>query len=416
MPKRLAVRRTMAVKYQTRGRYAVRTRNLAIVVLLLGGCSSREAPAGPPRPHVSVANPIVREVIDWDDYVGRFEAVQDVTVMPRVSGTITTIMFRNGQDVKAGQPLFVIDPRPFRAVYLQAAADLSKARATQTNAGTVFARAQKLLDAQKLSREDYKNRLAVRQAADADVDAKTAAVEAARLNLEFTTVATPVTGRVSDRRVSVGDTVVANATPLTRVVTLDPIWFDFEGAESFYLKYVRQDQSGERRSSRYAPNPVEVQLADETGYPHKGRMVFVDNAIDTRSGTIRAQAELPNPDGFLTPGMFGRARLLGSGAYKAMLIPDEAIVTDQTRRLVYVVGEDGGVAPRIVETGPLVIGLRVVRSGIAATDRGVLDGLARLQPGARVDTTLVKLEPRAEDTSPTSSPLSAPPSAAATPR
>jgi RND family efflux transporter MFP subunit len=406
----------MAVKYQTQGRYAARMRNLAIVVLLLGGCSSREAPAGPPRPHVSVANPIVREVIDWDDYVGRFEAIQDVTVMPRVSGTITEILFRNGQDVKAGQPLFVIDPRPFQAVHLQAVADLSKARATQTNASTVSARAQKLLDAQILSREDYENRLAALHAADADVDAKTAAVEAARLNLEFTTVAAPVTGRVSDRRVSMGDTVVANTTSLTRVVTLDPIWFDFEGAESFYLKYIRQDKAGERPSSRYVPNPVEVQLADETGYPHKGRMVFVDNAIDTHSGTIRAQAELPNPDGFLTPGMFGRARLLGSGAYKAMLIPDEAIVTDQTRRLVYVVGEDGAAAPRIVETGPLVVGLRVVRTGLVPTDKVVLDGLARLQPGARVETTLVKLEPRAEDTSPTSAPLSAPPSAEATPR
>jgi RND family efflux transporter MFP subunit len=221
---------------------------------------------------------------------------------------------------------------------------------------------------------------------------------------------------VSDRKVSVGDTVVANTTALTRVVTLDPIWFDFEGAESFYLKYIRQDKSGERGSSRYVPNPVEVQLADETGYPHKGRMVFVDNAIDTRSGTIRAQAEFSNPDGFLTPGMFGRARLLGSGTYTAMLIPDEAIVTDQTRRLVYIAGEDGAVAPRIVETGPIVAGLRVVRRGITSTDKVVLDGLARLQPGARVDTTLVKLEPRAEDTSPSSTPLSAPPSAQATTR
>jgi RND family efflux transporter MFP subunit len=386
------------------------------VVLLLGGCSSSEAPSPPPKPHVSVATPIVREVTDWDDYVGRFEAIQDVTVMPRVSGTITEILFRNGQDVKVGQPLFVIDPRPFRAVYLQAMADLAKAEATQANASTVSARAQKLLDAQILSREDYENRVATLHAADADVDAKTAAVEAARLNLEFTSVAAPVAGRVSDRRVSVGDTVVANTTPLTRVVTLDPIWFDFEGAESFYLKYVRQDQSGERRSSRYAPNPVEVQLADETGYPHKGRMVFVDNAIDTHSGTIRAQAELPNPDGLLTPGMFGRARLLGSGAYKAMLIPDEAIVTDQTRRLVYVVGDDGMVGPRLVETGPLVVGLRVVRTGLVPTDKVVLDGLARLQPGAHVDATLVKLEPRAEDTSPTSSPLSAPPSTQATTR
>ncbi len=359
---------------------------------------------------------MVREVIDWDDYVGRFEAIQDVAVMPRVSGTITTILFRNGQDVAAGQALFVIDPRPFRAIYLQAVADLDGAQASLANARTEYAHAQKLVAAQALSTEIHDTRLAALRSAEADVEARKAAVEAARLNLEFTTVIAPVKGRVSDRKVSVGDTVVANTTPLTRVVTLDPIWFDFEGAESFYLKYVRQDRAGERRSSRYAANPVEVQLADETGYPHKGHMVFVDNAIDTHSGTIRAQAELPNPDGFLTPGMFGRARLLGSGAYRAMLIPDEAIVTDQTRRLVFVVGADGTVATRPVETGPLVVGLRVVRSGLAATDRVVLDGLARLQPGVQVEAKLVKLKPLAADTSPRSSPLTAPPSAEATPR
>jgi len=416
MPNRSTAGCTMVVESQTSSN-ELTAHVLTVVALLLGGCSSQEAPAaGPPRPHVSVANPIVREVIDWDDYVGRFEAVQDVTLMPRISGTITEILFKNGQDVKAGQSLFIIDPRPFRAAYLQAVAALAKAQATQINAKTVFERAQKLLGVQALSKEEYDNREAALHSADADVEAQMAAVESARLNLEFTTVAAPVTGRVSDRKVSVGDTVVANMTPLTRVVTLDPIWFDFEGAESFYLKYARLDKSGDRRSSRNTPNPVEVQLADETGYPHKGRMVFVDNAIDTHSGTIRAQAELPNPDGFLTPGMFGRARLLASGVYKAMLIPDEAIVTDQTRRLVYVVGKDGAVAPRIVETGPLVIGLRVVRAGITATDKVVLDGLARLQPGARVDTTLEKLGPRAEDTSPTSAPLSAPPSTQATPR
>jgi RND family efflux transporter MFP subunit len=359
---------------------------------------------------------MVREVIDWDDYDGRFAAIQDVAVMPRVSGVITTILFRNGQDVTAGQPLFVIDPRPFRAIYLQAVADLAKAKANLANASTEYAHGQKLVAAQALSTELYDTRLAALRSAEADVDAQKAAVESARLNLEFTTVPSPVKGRVSDRKVSVGDTVVANTTQLTRVVTLDPIWFDFDGAESFYLKYVRQDLTGERRSSRYVANPVEIQLADETGYPHKGRMVFVDNAIDTHSGTIRAQAELPNPGGFLTPGMFGRARLLGSGAYKAMLVPDEAIMTDQTRRLVYVVDKDGMVAVRPVETGPLVVGLRVVRKGLDPADRVVLDGLARLQPGMPVDVTHVKLKPLAADTSPTSSPLTAPPSAEARPR
>ena len=381
-------------------------------LLALTACA-QEKPAPPPKPHVSVALPLVRDVVDWDAYTGRFEAIQDVAVTPRVSGTITQVLFRNGQDVKAGQSLFIIDPRPFHAAYQQALANLSRANATQVNAATELERARKLSGDAVLSKEDYDNRFAALKTADADIDAQKAAVETARLNLEFTTVISPVGGRVSDRRVSIGDVVVGNTTQLTRVVTLDPIWFDFEGAEAFYLKYVRQDVRGERRSSRYAHNPVEIQLADETGYPHRGQMVFVDNALDPRSGTIRAKAELPNPDGFLTPGMFGRVRLLGSGAYQAMLIPDESIVTDQTRRLVYVIGQDGAVGLRPVETGPMVVGLRVIRAGLAPTERVILDGLARLQPGMQVEATQTTLQPRAADTSPRSSPLTAPPSSEA---
>ena len=392
----------------------VRGRVIAAAALLVSGCGQ---PAPPPAgPHVSAAHPIVRQVVDWDDYVGRFQAVQDVTVTPRVSGTITQVLFRNGQDVKADQPLLVIDPRPFHAAYLLALANLAKARAVQANTAIQAADGKRLIKLQALGQEEYQSRVAAWQSAIADTQADEAAAESARLDLEFTTVTSPVTGRISEREVSIGDVVVANTTPLTRIVTLDPIWFAFEGAESFYLKYTRQDLSGQRRSSRYAANPVEVQLADETGYPHRGHMAFVDNAIDTHSGTIKAYAEFPNPDGFLAPGMFGRARLLGSGAYRAMLIPDEAIVTDQTRRLVYVVGKDGMIAERPVETGPLVVGLRVVRTGLSASDKVVLDGLASLQPGMRVEATLVTIKPMAADTSPRSSPLSAPPSAEATPR
>jgi len=365
---------------------------------------------------VSAAHPIVRRVVDWDDYVGRFQAVQDVTVTPRVSGTITQVLFRDGQDVKADQPIFIVDPRPFHAAYLQAVANLAKARAAQANAAIQAEDAAKLVKVNALSREVYESRVAASQSAIADTAAQRAAVESARLDLEFTTVHAPVAGRISQRQVSIGDVVVANTTPLTRIVTLDPIWFAFEGAESFYLKYVRQDQLGERRSSRYVANPVEIQLADETGYPHRGHMAFVDNAIDVHSGTIKAYAVLANPDKFLTPGMFGRARLLGSGAYQAMLIPDEAIVTDQTRRLVYVLDKNGVVAQRPVETGPLVIGLRVVKTGLKGSDVVVLDGLASLQPGAQVDASMVQIKPRAADTSPRSLPLTAPPSAEATPR
>jgi len=388
-------------------------RIIAAVALLVGCGPSQPKP---PEEHVSVAYPIVRKVVDWDDFVGRFQAPQTVTVTPRVSGTITEVLFRDGQDVKIGQKLFIVDPRPFRAVYDQAVANLDSARATLANAHTEFAHAQALITTHALSQEIYDMRLAALLAGEASVEQNKAAVEAARLNVEFTTVVSPVTGRISQRLISVGDVVVSNTTGLTTIVSLDPIWFAFEGAESFYLKYARQDVAGERRSSRYAQNPVEIQLADETNFPHRGRMAFVDNAIDPLSGTIKAYAEVPNPTGFLTPGMFGRVRLLGSGTYEAMLIPDEAIVTDQAQRLVYVVGKDGTVKEHNVETGPLVVGLRVIRGGIAPTDRIVLDGLASLQSGAKVEATLVTLKPRAEDTSPRSLPLTAPPPAEAQPR
>lgn len=381
---------------------------IGVAALTLAACKGQQPAPPPAPPRVSVATPIARDVTDWDDYVGQFEAVQDAAVMPRVSGTITQILFQNGQDVEEGQPLFIIDPRPFRAAYEQAIAATAGAQAALANAQTELARADELAKGNAISRKDYDSRIAALRTGTADVAARKAAEASARLDLEFTTVRAAIAGRISDRRVSTGDVVTAGSTLLTRIVTLDPIWFTFEGAESFYLKYVRQDRTGERRSSRYAPNPVDIQLADETDYPHRGHMVFVDNAIDPRSGTIRAHAELPNKDKFLTPGMFGRVRLLGSGTYHAMLIPDESIVADQARKLAYVVDEKGKVAARAVEVGPLVSGLRVVRSGLQATDRVVLDGLAQLQPGATVNATVVTLKPRAADTSPASQPLSAP--------
>ena len=388
---------------------------LAVAVVALAACGPNTSEA-PPKPHVSVAYPIVKKIIDWDDFIGRFEAIQNVAVTPRVSGAIVSVLFENGQDVKAGQPLFVIDPRPFRAAYLQALGDLDNAKAAESIAKANYERGEKLIAVDGLSREIYETRRAAEEQAVAQVEADKAAAETARLNLEFTAIKSPVDGRASDRKVSIGDIVTANITQLTTVVTLDPIWFTFEGAESFLLKYQREEKLGQRGSSRAVPNPLEIQLADENGYPHRGHMVFVDNAIDPQSGTIRAKAEFSNSDHFLTPGMFGRARLLASGAYQAMLIPDESIITDQTRRLAFVVEMSGKVAAREVETGPLVMGLRVIRSGLKASDKVVLDGLARLAPGMEVEATTIKLTPRAADTAPQSEPLSAPPSSQATPR
>lgn len=377
-------------------------------LVVLSACS-KTAPAPPPAPQVTAALPLQRDVVDWDEYVGRFEAVQDVELRPRVSGTIDRVLFSDGQHVRAGQALFVIDPRPYRATLAQAVAQGARAQAALANAQSELARAAKLLAAEAISREEYETKLANVRTAQADVGSAQANVATARLNLGFTTVRSPIAGMVSDRRVSKGNYATEGTLVLTRVVSTDPIWFSFEGAESFYLKYLRQAKNGERGSSRTTPNPVEVQLADESGFRWRGRMEFVDNAIDTNSGTIRAHAVIANPDGFLTPGLFGRARLLGSGSYRALLVPDEAITTDQTRKLVYVIGKDGKAASRPVETGPLVQGLRVVKTGLAPSDHVVIEGITNLQPGTAVKEKLVRMQPKAVDTAPQSAPASAPP-------
>jgi RND family efflux transporter MFP subunit len=392
-----------------------RTAAVLTVFALLGACSKgNQAPSAPPATHVSVALPLERDVTDWDEYVGKFEAPQSVNLAARITGVVTQILFRNGQDVKAGQPLFVIDPRPFRATLEQAEAQIASARATLTNAKSVAARSAELVKVQAVSKEELENDQAQVRTAQASLQAAIANADNARLNLSFTTVRAPVSGRVSDRRVSLGDQVVANQTLLTTVVSLDPIWFSFDGAETFYLKYLREAQKGQRGSSRNTGNPVEIQLSDETGYNWHGRMQFVDNALDPNTGTIRAHAVVANPNHFLTPGMFGRARLLGSGTYKAMLVPDEVITSDQSRKLVYVLGRDGKVVQRAVETGPEVQGLRAIRDGLAPTDLVVLDGIAALQPGMPVDAKRTVIKPRAADSTPDAPTVTAPQSSTAT--
>jgi RND family efflux transporter MFP subunit len=387
----------------------------ALASLPLTACASKKAEA-PPTPLVAVSRPLQKDVVDWDDYVGRFEAVQDVQVRPRVSGQITKIAFREGVEVKPGQFLFEIDPRPFQAALNQAKGQEARAAATFANARTERARAAALLEARAVSQEEFDQKVATERSANADLEAARATVEARALDLQFTTVRSPISGRISDKRVSIGDFVTAGQTVLTRVVSVDPIWFSFDGAENFYLKYIRQAERGERQSSRYAANPVDIKLADESSYRWHGRMSFVDNAIDKTSGTIRAHAVVANPDGFLVPGMFGRARLLGSGAYHALLIPDEAIVTDQARRTVFVVGPGGKVASRNVETGPLVMGLRVIKSGLRPEDDVVLDGLTRLKPGATVKTHPAPIHQRAADDAPTAVAIETPPALEATVR
>ncbi len=385
-----------------------------LALAVLSACGGGQPPAAPPPAEVEVATPLQREVVDWDDYTGRFVAPEDVELRARVNGVITAVHFRDGQDVRKGQPLFTIDPRPYRAQLMQAQAQIARAQAALTNARQVTARSRTLAQAQAVSAEELEANVAAERSAAADLAAGRAAASSAMLNLGFTTVRAPFSGRVSDRKVSIGDSVADGQTVLTRLVSIDPLWFEFEGAESFYLKNLRQDQRGERGSSRYTANPVQIQLADETEYRWNGKMAFLDNAVDPNSGTIRAHAVVPNPTRFLTPGMFGRARLLGSGTYKAMLIPDEAIVTDQTRRLVYVVSKDNKATPRPVEIGAKAEGLRIVRDGLAPTDRVIITGLGRLQPGAPVNPKKGTIKPDASKQAAPTRPIEEPASSQAT--
>ena len=393
---------------------------VATLALALASCGTKEGGAaagapgqGGPPPTVTVANPLIKPIVDWDDYIGRFEAKQSVEVRPRVSGYVAGIAFRDGEFARAGDLLFTIDPRPFQAILNQARAESQRARATAGLARATFARTEKLLAQGAVSREEFDTDKATLAQAEASLASAEATVQARALDVSFTRVTAPISGRMSDRRVDVGAFVTAGTTPMTTVVTLDPIHFVFTGSEAVYLKYQRANQAGTRPSSRVAPNPVEIRLGDETEYRWRGKMDFVDNAIDMGSGTIRGRAVVRNPTGFLTPGLFGHMRLLGSGAYNGMLIPEDAVVTDQTRKVAYVVGPDNVVAPRVLQLGPLVDGLRVIRGGLKPDDRVIIEGVQRARPGTKVTPKPGKVVPPAPGTGPTPPAIIEPPATSA---
>jgi RND family efflux transporter MFP subunit len=386
----------------------------AVFVLVLVNACSRETPPAPPPPTASVANPLLKNVVDWDEYIGHFEAPQSVELRARVTGQVTQVLFRDGQDVREDQPLFVIDPQPYRAELDQARAAVESAKATRENAVSIEARSAILEEKHAVSKEKLETDQMRLRTATAASHAAQAALESAELNYNWTTVRVPVSGRVSSRRVSIGDHVQAGTTLLTTVVSLDPIWFVFDGAESFYLKYLRQAKRGQRQSSRDFENPIDIRLSDETSFSHRGKMVFVDNAIDIESGTIRAHAVVDNHDHFLTPGMFGRARLLGSGSYRAMLVPDEAIITKQSLKQVLVLARDDTVTTRTVELGPEILGLRAVKDGLAPTDLVILDHITQLKPGMKVVPRRTAIEPRNVDAGPAARSVAAPEPHAAT--
>ena len=346
----------------------------------MSACSKAPPPA-PPPPGVVVGTPIVREVSDWDDYSGRFEAVESVEIRPRVSGPIQSIHYKDGENVRRGQLLFVIDARPYAAALARARAERAGAQAALANAEAELKRAQTLVASQLISQAQAELRAADQLRAAAALAATEAAVQTHELNLSFTRVTAPISGRASFRRLAVGNLVTADTTVLTTVVSQDPIRFLFDAPESALLKYRRDGAGG-------GDPRVEIRLQDETEYRWKGHMDFIDNALDRSSGTIRGRAVVPNPEGFLTPGMFGQMRLFATKPFEAMLLPDEAIVTDQTRQIVYVVGDDNTVAQKVVTPGRLIEGLRVIRAGVDLADRVIISGVQRARPGRQVTVTV----------------------------
>lgn len=379
----------------------------ALLLMLASACSNADESAGPPPAMpVTVATPLVREVVDWDDFVGRFEAVQNVEVRPRVSGYLQGVHFRDGQFVQKGQLLFTIDPRPAQAALDQARAQVARAQATLANGRTELARSRTLAEARAASQEEVEARQAAVRAGEADVAAAQAAVRAAQLNVGFTRVTAPIAGRVSERLVDAGNSVAADQTVLTTIVSTQPIHFAFEGSEALLLKYQRQNEG------TGAGTEVRIRLSDEATYSRSGRLDFVNNVVSTGSGTVRLRAIVPNPDNFLKPGMFGHLRLAGTQPYRAMLIPDTAIVTDAARKVVYTVAKDGTVAAKPVDLGPLMGSLRVVRGGIAPNERVIISGLQRAQPGQKVQPKPGKIEAPADTAPPAPESLAAPASIA----
>jgi RND family efflux transporter MFP subunit len=367
-------------------------------LLALNGCRSEANPqAQQPAPQVSVATVLERDVTEWDEFTGRLEAVESVEVRPRVTGYIESVNFTEGSVVKKGDLLFVIDPRPYRAELSRAQAELARALARSELTAGEAARSEKLVSIKAVSHEEYDQRVNASREAAANVDAARAAVEAARLNIEFTRITSPITGRVSKAVVTSGNLVTGGsnaATLLTTVVSTDPMYVTFEGDEQVYLKYAELARRGERSSSRDAANPVLMGLANEDGYPHKGAMAFVDNQIDPRTGTIRARASFDNKDGYLTPGLFARVKLLGHNSYRTVLVDDRAIGTDQSQKFVYVVDAENKVSYRAVKIGRVTDGLRIVQQGLEPGETVVVNGLQRVRPGVIIAPERVAMDAR----------------------
>jgi multidrug efflux system membrane fusion protein len=365
-------------------------------LLMTSGCggSGGSAQSAPPPPQVSVAQVLERRVKDWDEFTGRMQAVETVEIRPRVSGYIDKVAFTEGSQVKRGDLLFVIDPRPYKADADRAAADVKRYKTALELARIELGRVQKLKDSGAVSEEELDERKSTLAQTEANVAGAEAALEAANLNLNFTQVTSPIAGRASRAEVTRGNLVtggINGGTLLSSVVSMDPMYLYFDADEQSYLRYSQMARSGEHSSSRDSAKPVQVGLANEEGFPHTGTVDFVDNQLNPQTGTIRARAVLQNKDGLYTPGLFARVQLLGSSEYSAILIDDRAVNTDQSQKYVFVLGPGNVIEYRRVKLGRIIDGLRVVREGLKSGDVIVVNGAQRVHPGITVNPQKIQM-------------------------
>jgi RND family efflux transporter MFP subunit len=354
----------------------------------LTGCDKpAQQPAASAPPPVTVAQPTKRTVTDWDEFTGRFEAVQQVQIRARVTGFVTGVEFKDGAFVKTGDLLYVIDPRQYEATAEQARGQLADAKAKIELAERELARAEQLIKTQAVAESIVDQRRQQLESAQAAVLQAEGALRRAELDVEFTKIKSPIDGRVSRHLVTVGNLVQGSesgATLLTSIVSLDPIHVYFDMDESIYLKNNQLWFEGKRPSSRDTPNPVQIILSGETKPSREGKMDFLDNRLDVGTGTLRGRALVPNQDLSILPGQFARVRVIGSAPYEALLLPDAAIASDQSRKIVFVVKSDDTVEAKPVTLGPIDDGLRVIREGLAPDDRVIVEGLQRARIGAKV--------------------------------
>jgi multidrug efflux system membrane fusion protein len=370
------------------------------LAILFAGCSGGTAQTkAPAPPQVDVAEVVCKQLGESDEFTGRLEAVNTVEVRPRVSGYLESVHFQEGAIVRQGDLLFQIDPRPFQAEVDRLKGQLAQTKAQLARAQNDYQRAERLHKNDGMSTEEYDRRAAVRNETEAEIASTEAALRGAELNLEFTHITAPITGRVGRAEITVGNLVEGGAAqqkPLTTLVSLDPVYAYFDADEQTYLKYARLAET-KGGNSHELRNAASLGLANEDGFPHIGHVNFVDNQVSSTTGTIRVRATFSNKNLALTPGLFARVRLQGSGTYRGCLAKDEAVATDLNQKFVLVVGKDNKVEYRKITLGPMADGLRVITTGLQEGDLIVVNGIQRVRPGTVVAPVRVPMTTAASD-------------------